>query len=351
MKYCESLKLDGLVVIGGDDSNTNAALLAEYFVKNGSSVRVVGCPKTIDGDLKNEFVEVSFGFDTACKTYSECIGSVMVDTLSSQKYYHFIRLMGRSASHIALECALLTRPTYTFIGEEVHANGSTLKQLVEELVGIIVERSKAGKNYGVILVPEGLIEFIREMNVLIQEINTVMAKTEIDKKLDGEDLFKLVHSRLTGNSQQLLSFLPKNISEQLLLDRDPHGNVQVAKIETEKLIIDLVIEQLRSNPDYKGEFSPQSNYFGYEGRCAFPTNFDCDYCYSLGVNAGAIIETGHTGLMSCIRNLNNEPEEWLAGGYPLITMMDLEVRKGKNVPVITKALVDLNGPLFGLFKS
>lgn len=179
----------------------------------------------------------------------------------------------------------------------------------------------------------------------------MMAKTEIDKKLDGDELFKMVHSHLTENSQQLLSFLPKNISEQLLLDRDPHGNVQVAKIETEKLIIDLVVAQLRSHPEYKGEFTPQSNYFGYEGRCAFPTNFDCDYCYSLGLNAGAIIETGHTGLMSCIRNLNNEPEEWLAGGYPLITMMDLEVRKGKNVPVITKALVDLNGPLFALFKS
>jgi diphosphate--fructose-6-phosphate 1-phosphotransferase len=219
------------------------------------------------------------------------------------------------------------------------------------LVEIIVERAKTGKNYGVILVPEGLIEFISEMNVLIKEINHVMAKIEVDKRLDGEDLFKLVHDQLTDNSQKLLTFLPKNISEQLLLDRDPHGNVQVAKIETEKLIIELVTEGLKNTSNYKGEFSPMSNYFGYEGRCAFPTNFDCDYCYSLGVNAAAIIETGHTGLMSCIRNLSKEPEEWLAGGYPLVTMMDIETRKGKNVPVITKALVDLDGVLFGLFKS
>jgi diphosphate--fructose-6-phosphate 1-phosphotransferase len=219
------------------------------------------------------------------------------------------------------------------------------------LVQIIVERAKAGKDFGIILVPEGLIEFICEMNVLIKEINNVMAKLEVGKKVDGDELFKQVHEKLTPDSQKLLEFLPKNISEQLLLDRDPHGNVQVAKIETEKLIIDLVAAGLKNNPEYKGKFSPMSNYFGYEGRCAFPTNFDCDYCYSLGVNAAAIIETGHTGLMSCIRQLKNEPEKWQAGGYPLVTMMDIETRKGKSVPVITKALVDLNGTLFNIFKS
>ena len=293
LKYCESLKLDGLVVIGGDDSNTNAALLAEYFLKQGSKIRVVGCPKTIDGDLKNEFVEVSFGFDTACKTYSECIGSIMADTLSSKKYYHFIRLMGRSASHIALECALLTRPTHAFIGEEVEQKKQTLRQLVEGLVNTITQRAAAGRNYGVVLIPEGLIEFIPEMNVLITQINSILAG---EQEQDPNAVRELVKSKLTPESLKLFEFLPSEIASQLLLDRDPHGNVQVAKIETEKFIIDLVQQELKA-ANFKGKFKPLANYFGYEGRCAFPTSFDCDYCYSLGLNAGAIIRAGRTGLM------------------------------------------------------
>lgn len=237
LQYCESLKLDGLVVIGGDDSNTNAALLAEYFLSKGSKISVVGCPKTIDGDLKNEFVEVSFGFDTACKTYAECIGSIMADTLSSKKYYHFIRLMGRSASHIALECALLTKPTYCFIGEEVAAKNQTLQELVAYLVEIIVKRVDSGKSYGLVLIPEGLIEFIPSMNILISEINTIVAG--VDSK-DAHQLKTLILSNLTHHSKLVFQFLPQEIANQLLLDRDPHGNVQVAKIDTEKLIIELV---------------------------------------------------------------------------------------------------------------
>ena len=240
LQHCESLKLDGLVVIGGDDSNTNAALLAEYFSKMGSSIRVVGCPKTIDGDLKNEFVEVSFGFDTACKTYSECIGSLMADTLSSKKYYHFVRLMGRSASHIALECALLTKPTYAFIGEEVQHKNHTLKELVGQLIEIIVARSQLQKNYGIVLIPEGLIEFIPEMNVLIKEINEILAKANLPKDTPIKEIKLVVLGALTPSSKSTFEFMPDEIADQLLLDRDPHGNVQVAKIETEKLIINLL---------------------------------------------------------------------------------------------------------------
>ncbi|CAD8107582.1 unnamed protein product [Paramecium sonneborni] len=346
LQYCQSLKLDGLVVIGGDDSNTNACLLAEYFLKNNCQTCVVGCPKTIDGDLKNEFVEVSFGFDTACKTYSELIGNIMLDTVSSKKYYHFIRLMGRSASHIALECALLTRPTWAYIGEEVEKNKTSLTQIVTQLSDLIEKRYKQNKNHGVILVPEGLIEFIDEVKILIKEINSILASN----KWESDQVFDNILTKLTPESSKLLQFLPRSISDQLLLDRDPHGNVQVAKIETEKLLIEMVKAELIRRK-YAGKFSAISHYYGYEGRCAFPTKFDCDYCYSLGVNAAILIENKFTGVMSCIRNLHQTPSEWNAAGFPLVTMMDVETRKGKSVPVIKKALVDLQGPLFKFYQS
>jgi diphosphate--fructose-6-phosphate 1-phosphotransferase len=355
MEHCQSLKLDGLVVIGGDDSNTNACLLAEYFKKHGCSTCVVGCPKTIDGDLKNEFVEVSFGFDTACKTYSELIGNIMLDTVSSKKYYHFVRLMGRSASHIALECTLLTKPNWSYIGEEVEAKKMTLEQIVTHLADIVEKRAALGKNYGVVLVPEGLIEFICEMRVLISEINVILGKKlENPGQYEIDQLFEKVKEMLTPECAKLLAFLPKDIRDQLLLDRDPHGNVQVAKIETERLLLLMVETELKKRKQagtYKGKFTAITHYYGYEGRCAFPSNFDCNYCYSLGVNAAVLIEKKQTGMMSCIRYLHKEPKEWMASGYPLVTMMITEVRKGKEVPVIEKALTKLNGELFKIFEA
>jgi 6-phosphofructokinase 1 len=349
LKYCNSLKLDGLIVIGGDDSNTNGCLLAEYFLKNKSSTKVIGVPKTIDGDLKNEWIEVSFGFDTATRVYSELIGNICLDTLSSKKYYHFIRLMGRSASHIALECALQTQVNYVLIGEEVEQKQQTLEEIVDQLANLICQRSQNGKNYGVILVPEGLIEFIPEMNVLIKEINEIVSK-KID---ENEDLKEFILKNLTGNSQKLFQFLPKAISDQLLLDRDPHGNVQVAKIDTERLLILLLqsdLEKRKNLGNFKGKFSPQSHYFGYEGRCALPSYFDTEYCYSLGYNASALVSLGLNGYMSVIRGLKNSPENWIPGGCPLMTMMNVERRKGKNVPVIKKALVELDGDMYKYYQ-
>jgi diphosphate--fructose-6-phosphate 1-phosphotransferase len=343
--YCESLGLDGLIVIGGDDSNTNACLLAEYFKTNNCAVKVIGVPKTIDGDLKNEWIEVSFGFDTATRVYSELIGNICLDTLSSKKYYHFIRLMGRSASHIALECALQTRVNSALIGEEVESKKQTLEEIVNHLSEMICERSKRGENYGVILVPEGLIEFVPEMNVLIKEINEIVSHGSNEIL----DIKSLVLSKLTETSKKLFEFLPNSISEQLLLDRDPHGNVQVAKIDTERLLILLLqteLEKRKKKNEYSGKFSPQSHYFGYEGRCALPSYFDTEYCYALGYNSGALVSLGLTGYMSVIRNLYSPPENWITAGCPLITMMNVERRKGKDVPVIKKALVDMNGEMF-----
>ena len=348
--YCESLGLDGLVVIGGDDSNTNACLLAEYFKNNNCTVKVIGVPKTIDGDLKNEWIEVSFGFDTATRVYSELIGNICLDTLSSKKYYHFIRLMGRSASHIALECALQTRVNAVLIGEEVEAKKQTLEEIVNYLSEIICVRSKKGENYGVILVPEGLIEFIPEMNVLIKEINEIVSHGNNE----SNDIRSLVLSRLTENSNKLFEFLPNSIREQLLLDRDPHGNVQVAKIDTERLLILLLQTELEKRKKvnlFEGKFSPQSHYFGYEGRCALPSYFDTEYCYALGYNAGALVALGLTGYMSVIGNLSDSPENWVTAGCPLITMMNVERRKGKDVPVIKKALVDINGDMFKYYTN
>jgi diphosphate--fructose-6-phosphate 1-phosphotransferase len=335
------------VVIGGDDSNTNACLLAEYFEKHQSKCKVIGCPKTIDGDLKNEHIEVSFGFDTATKTYSEAIGNLCVDAMSSKGYYYFVRLMGRSASHIALECALQTRVNWVLIGEEVEKHAMTLVQITNQLADIICKRAERNKNYGVILVPEGLIEFIPEVKVLIKEINEIVSKPfEVDIR-------EHVNAHLTEHSKDLFHFLPKAISDQLLLDRDPHGNVQVSKIDTERLLILLLrdeLDQRTQDGSYKGQFLPQAHFFGYEGRCALPSNFDSQYCYALGLNASVLIREGATGYMSYVKNLHDRDyNNWIAGGCPLPTMMNVERRKGKDVPVIKKALVELDGPIFNAY--
>eukprot|EP01103_Thecamoeba_quadrilineata_P014831 TRINITY_DN4520_c0_g1_i1.p1 TRINITY_DN4520_c0_g1~~TRINITY_DN4520_c0_g1_i1.p1 ORF type:complete len:535 (-),score=102.28 TRINITY_DN4520_c0_g1_i1:174-1778(-) len=343
LQVCSNLQLDGLVVVGGDDSNTNAALLAEYFLTNKIKTKVIGTPKTIDGDLKSKQVEVSFGFDSATKVYSSLIANIATDANSSLKYYHFIRLMGRSASHITLECALQTHPNIAFIGEEVEAKKKTLKQLTSQIVDVVVERAKKGINHGVILIPEGLIEFIPEVGVLIRELNEV---------LSGSPDHTNIEKKLTKESASVFALLPKMIQEQLLLDRDPHGNVQVSRIETETLLASLVaekIEQLKANGSFKGSFNFTKHFFGYEGRCVPPTNFDSDYCYVLGKTAGALIELGKTGLLAIVRNLTAPVEQWRAGGLPLTSLMDIERRKGKNKPVIKKALVELDGPAFKTF--
>eukprot|EP00698_Gefionella_okellyi_P006250 TRINITY_DN15641_c0_g1_i1.p1 TRINITY_DN15641_c0_g1~~TRINITY_DN15641_c0_g1_i1.p1 ORF type:complete len:1234 (+),score=321.17 TRINITY_DN15641_c0_g1_i1:35-3703(+) len=341
---CEQLHLNGLVVIGGDDSNTNAALLAEYFKARKSATAVIGVPKTIDGDLKNELIETSFGFDTACKLYSELIGNVMIDANASQKYYHFVRLMGRAASHIALECALQTHPNVCLIGEEMSAHNITLSQIQKSLCDTIVERSRRHKDFGVVLVPEGLIEFIPEVSALINELNNLLAK--------GHKADETIANQLTFNSSALFHFLPVDIRAQLLLERDPHGNVQVSKIETEALLIYLCEHELRARHErgeYNGVFSTQTHFFGYEGRCPPPSVFDATYCYSLGFAAGALVDVGCTGYMSCVRNLAQSQDHWSIGGAPITSFMNIELRKGKPNPVIRKALVELNGLPFVTF--
>lgn len=345
-KVAESLDLDGLIVIGGDDSNTNAAILAEYFESSGCKTKVNGCPKTIDGDLKNEYVPISFGFDTAAKTFSEEIGNVQLDALASQKYYHFIRLMGRAASNIALECALQTRPNVCLISEEVEAKGMSLKQIVDDLVSMIVKRAEAGKNYGVVMLPEGLIEFIPEFNALISDINDVLA-SGIPTTIEG------VVPALQPANRKVFNYLPQSIKMQLLLDRDPHGNVQVAKIETEVLLAQAVEAELDKLAEgtYTGKFAPQFHSFGYEGRCALPSHFDCSYCYALGYTAGALTAKGMNALMACANNLDQPIEDWTVGGVPITMMCHMERRKGKDKPVIMKALVELDGPRSQPFKA
>jgi pyrophosphate--fructose-6-phosphate 1-phosphotransferase len=338
-KACEALALNGLVIIGGDDSNTNAALLAEYFLTHGCKTAVVGVPKTIDGDLKNSYIEASFGFDTACKIYSQMIGNLCRDALSAKKYTHFIKLMGRSASHIALECALQTHPNLTFIGEECAAKNFTLQQITEQICTCITKRAEQGKKYGVILIPEGLIEFIPEMKSLIAELNGLLTKGE-----EG------IYHKLSKEAKATFDYLPKEISEQLLLDRDPHGNVQVSHIATEQLFIHLAKEGLKKR-NFKGQFSPVAHFFGYEGRCGYPSNFDATYCYALGFTATALILNGLTGYVSVLQQLTKSAEEWVPAGIPITAMMDLEERKGKMKPVIKKALVDLEGAPFGTLSS
>jgi diphosphate-dependent phosphofructokinase len=333
LEVVQNLKLDGLVVIGGDDSNTNAAHLAEYFLKNACPVKVIGVPKTIDGDLKNPYVDISFGFDTACKTYAELIGNIARDVLSAKKYTHFIRLMGRSASHIALECALATQPNLTLIGEEIAREKKTLEQIVKSIAKLVSARAELGKPYGIILVPEGLIEFIPEIGALIQELNTCLAKTP---SLTANE----AKQHLSNASKECFSSLPDDIQKQLLLHRDPHGNVQVSLIETEKLLMQMVAREVKCT------FNPLSHFFGYEGRAGLPSNFDANYCYILGLASALLIDHGVTGCMCAVQNLALPPAEWEIAAVPLTSLMDLEMRKGKEKPVIQKALVDLNGKAF-----
>jgi pyrophosphate--fructose-6-phosphate 1-phosphotransferase len=353
-KVCKKHGITALVIIGGDDSNTNAAVLAEYFLKTGAGVSVVGCPKTIDGDLKNEFIEISFGFDTATKTYSELIGNIMRDANSSKKYWHFIKLMGRSASHIALECALMTHPNACLVSEEIEAKGTSLTGIVDDLAKTIARRAAKGLDYGIILIPEGVVEFIPEVKALIAELNTLLAKeAETYAKLsDWEAQFSFVTGKLSAASAQVIASLPLDIQKQLLMDRDPHGNVQVSRIETEKMLILMVERRLaamKADGSYTGKFSAMNHFFGYEGRCAFPSNFDADYCYSLGYNAFLLIANGCSGYISSVRNLTAPAQEWKAGGIPITMMMNMEKRHGEMKPVIKKALVELDGAPFTYF--
>ncbi len=352
-EVCKKLNISAVVIIGGDDSNTNAALLAEWFVKNNAGIQVIGCPKTIDGDLKNDQIEISFGFDTATKTYAELIGNIQRDANSAKKYWHFIKIMGRSASHVALEAALQTQPNITLISEEVEEKKMSLESIINYMCDIIVKRADMGKNFGIAIVPEGLIEFIPEMKSMISNLNDIMASLENDPDFVNattiRDKFDIVENRLDPANAKVYNSLPALIKGQLLADRDPHGNVQVSKIETEKLLIEMIstrLDELKSQGDYIGKFNPQSHFFGYEGRCAFPSNFDADYCYSLGFNAFALINFGLTGYLSSVRNLTAPASEWIAGGVPLTMMMNMEKRHGEMKPVIQKALVKLNGPVF-----
>ncbi|HQG39372.1 MAG TPA: diphosphate--fructose-6-phosphate 1-phosphotransferase [Spirochaetales bacterium] len=349
-------KLDALIVIGGDDSNTNAALLAEYFIKEKIPCSVIGVPKTIDGDLKNEYIETSFGFDTATKTYAELIGNIQRDAASARKYWHFIKLMGRSASHIALECALACRPNITLISEEVEAKKQTLKEITETICSIICVRAAQKENFGVVLIPEGLIEFIPEFKTLIAALNDLLAHhaQELNALETADDKILFVSSKLDKTLSLLYQSLPHDIKLQLILDRDPHGNVQVSRIETEKLIVAMVekrLAELKSQGSYTGSFSYQTHFFGYEGRCAFPSNFDADYCYALGMTAWALAAQGYTGYLSSVRNLTKPAHEWIAGGIPLTMMMNIEKRHGTEKPVIQKALVTLDSKPFKTFAA
>lgn len=353
LEVCKKLNIKAVVIIGGDDSNTNAALLAEWFVKNNAGIQVIGCPKTIDGDLKNDQIEISFGFDTATKTYAELIGNIQRDANSAKKYWHFIKIMGRSASHVALEAALQTQPNITMISEEVEEKKMSLEQIVNYMTNIIVKRANNGKNFGIAIIPEGLIEFIPEMKSMIANLNDIMAALETDPNFVNattiREKFDIVENRLDEANAKVYNSLPALIKGQLLADRDPHGNVQVSKIETEKLLIEMIqtrLDELKSQGEYIGKFSAQSHFFGYEGRCAFPSNFDADYCYSLGFNAFALINFGLTGYLSSVRNLTQPADQWIAGGVPLTMMMNMERRHGEMKPVIQKALVELDGPVF-----
>ena len=352
LEVCKKLNLSAVVIIGGDDSNTNAALLAEWFVANNAGIQVIGCPKTIDGDLKNEQIEISFGFDTATKTYGELIGNILRDANSAKKYWHFVKIMGRSASHVAIEAALQTQPNITLISEEVEQKKMSLSSIIDYITDIVVRRSENGKNFGIAVIPEGLIEFVPELKSMIANLNDVMPSLEKDSNYsNGTDSEKIaiIENTLSSENSSVFKSLPALIKSQLLMDRDPHGNVQVSKIETEKLLISMVEEKLASlkkEGKFGGKFSTQSHFFGYEGRCAFPSNFDADYCYSLGFNAFALINFGLTGYLSSVRNLTAPASQWIAGGVPLTMMMNMERRHGEMKPVIKKALVELDGPVF-----
>ena len=348
--------LNAIVIIGGDDSNTNAAVLAEYMARENTGVQVIGCPKTIDGDLKNDVIEISFGFDTATKTYSELIGNIERDANSAKKYWHFIKVMGRSASHIALECALETQPNVCLISEEIEEKGMSLSQIADLIADSVAKRAANGNNFGVVIIPEGLIEFVPEVKKLIAELNDLMAikADEFGALTEWDDKYAFMQKNLTKASFDVFAFLPLDIEKQLLMDRDPHGNVQVSRIETDKLLIALVgkkLAEMKAEGKYNGKFNGLNHFFGYEGRCAFPSNFDADYCYSLGYNAFMLISYGYTGYLSTITNLSAPATEWKAGGIPITKMMNLEQRHGEKKPVIRKALVELDGAPFKYFAS
>ncbi|MEI7832434.1 MAG: diphosphate--fructose-6-phosphate 1-phosphotransferase [bacterium] len=350
------MDLDGVVVIGGDDSNTNASVLAEYLKAKGSKTVVVGVPKTIDGDMKNEQIEASFGFDTAARTYSELIGNICRDAQSAVKYWHFIRLMGRAASHVALECALQTQPNITLISEEIQEKGTTLNEIVDYIASVIIKRADAGMNYGILLVPEGLPEFISDIKAMIEELSIILGRDEkyIDTLTDHSERLQYLSGQLSDHSARVYNTLPTDIQE-VLLRRDSHGNVPLSQVETERLLIDLVSDKLNLLKE-RGEatnvkFSPLGHFFGYEGRCAFPSNFDADYCYSLGFAAAQLVRAGITGYTANVQNVTKPCDEWVAGGTPVTMMLNIEIRKGKPTPVIKKALVDLNDAPFQYFAA
>ena len=355
LEIIKELNIKAVVIIGGDDSNTNACVLAEYYKQKNTGVQVIGCPKTIDGDLKNEMIETSFGFDTACKVYSEVIGNIQRDCNSAKKYWHFIKLMGRSASHIALECALQTQPNICIISEEVEAKQMTLGDVVDYIAGIVAGRAAEGNNFGTVLIPEGLIEFIPAMKKLIAELNDFLAANgEEFAKVPQAEQIKFIADRISAENSAIYTSLPEGVARQLSLDRDPHGNVQVSLIETEKLLSEMVARRLaewKKEGKFVGKFSAQHHFFGYEGRCAAPSNFDADYCYSLGYNASMLIGQGKTGYMSSVRNTTKPADEWIAGGIPVTMMMNMERRHGEMKPVIQKALVKLDGAPFKYFAS
>ena len=356
-EVCKKHGITAIVIIGGDDSNTNAAVLAEYMAANNTGVQVIGCPKTIDGDLKNEDIEASFGFDTATKTYSELIGNIERDANSAKKYWHFIKVMGRSASHVALECALETQPNICLIGEEVAAKKMSLSQIADIIADSVEKRAANGNNFGVAIIPEGIVEFVPEFSKLIAEINELLAgenTAKFNALPDWAAKHDFIKKGLTAESFAVFDILPEEIGKQLFLERDPHGNVQVSLIESEKLFALLVADKLAARKaagTYKGKFATQHHFFGYEGRCAFPSNFDSDYCYSLGYNAFMLISYGYNGYLSKVSNISKPAEEWVAGGMPITKMMNMERRNGADKPVIRKALVELDGKPFKYFEA
>ena len=353
LEIIRQLDIKAVVIIGGDDSNTNACVLAEYYLANKTGVQVIGCPKTIDGDLKNDQIETSFGFDTACKTYSELIGNIERDANSAKKYWHFIKLMGRSASHIALECALETQPNICLISEEIQEKNMTLDDIVADMAATIAARAEKGDNYGVALIPEGLIEFIPAVKKLIAELNDLLSSEEYLADAPA-DRIEWLNKHLSADNAPVFSSLPRVFAEQLTGERDPHGNVQVSLIETEKLLAEMVakkLDDMKAAGQFKGKFAAQHHFFGYEGRCAAPSNFDADYCYALGTGAAELIARGKTGYMAIVKNTTAPAEEWKAGGVPITMMMNMERRNGKMKPVIRKALVELEGKPFKAFAA
>ena len=353
LEIIRELDIKAVVIIGGDDSNTNACVLAEYYAAKNYGVQVIGCPKTIDGDLKNEQIETSFGFDTACKTYSELIGNIERDCNSARKYWHFIKVMGRSASHIALECALQTQPNICLVSEEVEAKAQSLDDIVTYIAEAVAARAAEGNNFGTVVIPEGVIEFIPAIKKLIAQLNDVLALPEA-KEISRDEQVDFAKSHLTAENLAVFNSLPVGVARQLALDRDPHGNVQVSLIETEKLLSEMVskkLDQMKKEGKYVGKFGTQHHFFGYEGRCAAPSNFDADYCYALGTSAAQLIANGKTGYMAVVKNTTAPAEQWIAGGVPITMMMNMEKRAGEMKPVIRKALVELDGAPFKYFAA